>query len=201
MTPVRGVGERIAGYWCQNCSRVLCDKQGAICDSCRKLLESPGRKLNLGCCDRRIAGYLGVDLCPGPGVDEVADLSKPWPWTDSSVSEILAFDIIEHLPDEILTMNEAFRVLEPGGTFAICVPTTDAVLVNGQIVNGRGAFQDPTHKSYWNRNKFWYFEANNPYRERFAKSYGITARFLVKNEKPEITIDGPKLWITLEKPK
>lgn len=164
-------------------------------------LKAEPLKLNLGCCDRSIKGYRGVDLCPGPGVDEVVDLSKPWPWPDSSVWEILAFDIIEHLPDKLLTMNEAFRVLEPGGTFAICVPTTDAVLVNGQIVNGRGAYQDPTHVSFWNRHSFWYFEANNPYRERFAKSYGITARFLVKSERNGTTIDGPKLWITLEKPK
>jgi SAM-dependent methyltransferase len=151
---------------------------------------TPVLKLNLGCCDRAIPGYVGVDITAGPYVDQEADLNQRWPWPDSSVDEILAFDIIEHLRDARFTMNEAYRVLKPGGQFHICVPTTD----------GRGAFQDPTHITFWNRNSFWYYEAGNPYRERFARSYGIVARFLVKEEKNETTIDGPKLTIVLEKP-
>lgn len=150
----------------------------------------PPFKLNLGCCDRRIPGHLGVDCVAGPNVDVVADLNERWPWDDSTVAEIVALDIIEHLLNETFTMNEAFRVLSPGGVFQICIPTTD----------GQAAFQDPTHRTYWNRHKFWYYEENNPYRERFARSYGITARFHVRSERPEMTLDGPKLWITLEKP-
>jgi hypothetical protein len=146
-------------------------------------------KLNLGCCDRRLDGYTGVDRVPGPAVDVVADLSKPWPWADESVAEILAHDVIEHLPDKIRTMNEAWRVLKPGGRAEIVVPTTD----------GPGAFQDPTHVSFWNRNSFHYFEARNLYRERFANSYGILARFKVVGEGETITRDGPKLKIVLEK--
>jgi len=146
-------------------------------------------KLNLGCCDRRIQGFVGVDLAPGPAVDVVADLSKPWPWADGSVEEIVAHDVIEHLPDRLLTMNETWRVLKPGGKVDIVVPTTD----------GPGAFQDPTHVSFWHRNSFKYFEAGNPYRERFAQSYGIQARFRVVAEKESRTQDGPKLSITLEK--
>jgi SAM-dependent methyltransferase len=146
-------------------------------------------KLNLGCCDRKLDGYVGVDLHPGPAVDVVADLSKPWPWADESVAAILAHDVIEHLPDKIRTMNEAWRVLKTGGTAEIVVPTTD----------GPGAFQDPTHVSFWHRNTFWYFEARNLYRERFAGPYGIQARFKVLSEDETITRDGPKLKILLEK--
>ena len=39
------------------------------------------------------------------------------------------------------------RVLAPGGWAFIEVPSTD----------GRGAFQDPTHVSYWNENSFLYY--------------------------------------------
>ena len=150
----------------------------------------PPVKLNLGCSDHRVAGYLGVDICDGPAVDQVADLTKPWPWEPSSVDEILAFDVIEHLPDKIHTMNEAFRVLKPGGKIIICVPTTD----------GPGAFQDPTHVSFWHRRSFLYYEDGNIYRERFAKAYGITARFKVLAERVDQSVDGPKLTITLQKP-
>jgi hypothetical protein len=44
-------------------------------------------------------------------------------------------------------MKEIYRVLAHGGWFICEVPSTD----------GRGAFQDPTHVSYWNANSFWYY--------------------------------------------
>lgn len=66
---------------------------------------------------------------------------------DNSVGVIRAYDAIEHLKNPIHTMNEAFRVLAPGGFLLISVPSTD----------GRGAFQDPTHVSFWNENSFWYY--------------------------------------------
>ena len=39
------------------------------------------------------------------------------------------------------------RVLADKAWAFIEVPSTD----------GRGAFQDPTHVSYWNQNSFWYY--------------------------------------------
>jgi glycosyltransferase involved in cell wall biosynthesis len=145
-------------------------------------------KLNLGCCDAAVAGFVNVDIVAGPGVDQVADLAAPWPWSDNSVEYVRAWDIIEHLPDKIMTMNEIYRVLMPGGRAEIAVPTTD----------GTGAFQDPTHVSFWNRRSFLYYEAGNPYRERFANSYGIKARFRTVSERIDRSVDGPRLTIILE---
>jgi predicted SAM-dependent methyltransferase len=127
-------------------------------------------KLNLGCSDKHIADYINVDRVHP--ADVVTDLSERWPWEDSSVTEIIAHDIIEHLPDKIHTMNEAYRVLQHGGLFRVIVPTTD----------GPGAFQDPTHVSFWHRNSMWYYTHGDPHRERFGKAYGIEARFIVKRE-------------------
>jgi SAM-dependent methyltransferase len=142
--------------------------------------------VNLGCADRILDGWVNVDIAPRPGVT-VADLRKRWPWADGSVQRILAMDIIEHLPDKVFTMNEMHRVLAPGGIAEIVVPTTD----------GPGAFQDPTHVSFWNRRSFLYYQAGSPYRERFAGSYGISAAFGVVAEETEQTVDGPKLYIAL----
>jgi glycosyltransferase involved in cell wall biosynthesis len=144
-------------------------------------------KLNLGCCDSLLDGYVNVDKMPGPGV-EVVDLTQPWPWPENSVDQVRAWDIIEHLADKIFTMNELWRVLKPGGIVEIAVPTTD----------GTGAFQDPTHVSFWNRRSFLYYEAGNPYRERFAHYYGIQAKFRVRGERTERSVDGPRLTIFLE---
>jgi len=125
-------------------------------------------RLNLGACGRDFPGFTSVDLFPP--ADVIADLRQPWPWADSSIEEIRAYDVIEHLPDKVHTMNEAWRVLVPYGIFDIDVPTTD----------GRGAWQDPTHVSYWNRNSFLYFTHGDPHRERFGDRYGVKARFRVQ---------------------
>ena len=144
-------------------------------------------RLNLGCCDALLPGYVNVDIVERPGI-QAADLRQPWPWEDGSIDHVRAWDIIEHLPDKIFTMNELWRVLRPGGTAEIAVPTTD----------GTGAFQDPTHVSFWNRRSFLYYEAGNPYRDRFAASYGITARFSIVAERIDLSADGPRLTIQLQ---
>ena len=111
-------------------------------------------KLDLGCGpgEDNVSEFLGVDLRVGPKVDIVADLSAGWPFKDGAISEVRASHIVEHLPEPLHTMSELFRVLEPGGTAVIDVPST----------NGMGAFQDPTHVSYWNINSFIYYDHRQP---------------------------------------
>ena len=77
----------------------------------------------------------------------ITDLNEKWPFEDNSVGVIRASHIVEHLKNPIHIMNEAYRVLAPGGWIFIEVPSTD----------GRGAFQDPSHISFWNQNSFWYY--------------------------------------------
>lgn len=75
------------------------------------------------------------------------DLNDGIPLPDNSVGVIYASHILEHLHDKHKIMCEIHRVLADGGWAFIQVPSTD----------GRGAFQDPTHVSYWNENCFWYY--------------------------------------------
>jgi glycosyltransferase involved in cell wall biosynthesis len=91
-------------------------------------------------------GYLGVDLYPKKG-EIYADLDVQWPFGDSTVGVIRAQDALEHLEDKAHTMREIHRVLAHGGWLFSDTPSTD----------GRGAFQDPSHVSYWNENAFWYW--------------------------------------------
>jgi glycosyltransferase involved in cell wall biosynthesis len=79
--------------------------------------------------------------------DYVGDLNDGIPLPDNSVGVMHAHHILEHLKDPQLSMAEIHRVLAPGGWAFIEVPSTD----------GRGAFQDPTHVSYWNENSFFYY--------------------------------------------
>jgi SAM-dependent methyltransferase len=166
----------------RECYQALADYEAALNGAAEAKV-----KLNLGSSDTVLRGFVNVDAVPAPGV-EVADLTKPWPWADSSVDYVRASHIIEHLPDKIFTMNELWRVLKAGSKADIAVPTTD----------GPGAWQDPTHVSFWNRRSFLYFEHGSPYREWSARSYRIAAKFRTVRERIDQTFDGPILAITVE---
>jgi glycosyltransferase involved in cell wall biosynthesis len=92
-------------------------------------------------------GYTPIDQYVPTGKGIVCNLDGPWKVKDSSVGILRAHDAIEHLRDPVHMMNEAYRVLAPGGWLMISVPST----------NGLGAFCDPTHKSFWNKLSFRYY--------------------------------------------
>jgi len=113
-------------------------------------------KLNLGALDRTLEGFLSVDICEP--ADIVCDLRGRWFPEDSTVEEVFAADVFEHLPDKIHTMNELWRVLKPGGIARIQVP---------HATEGDGGHCDPTHKSFWTTSDFEYYCAGFAERERF----------------------------------
>jgi len=90
-------------------------------------------------------GYFTVDLRETANI--VQDLNDGIPLPDNSVGVLNASHILEHLHDKTKIMGEIHRVLAHGGWAFIEIPSTD----------GRGAFQDPTHVSYWNENCFLYY--------------------------------------------
>lgn len=96
-------------------------------------------------------GYLPIDnnLKDSHGIR--CNLEGSWKLKNKSVGVLRAHDAIEHLRDPVHTMNEAYRVLAPGGFFMISVPSSE----------GKGAFCDPTHVSYWNDLSFRYYTDQN----------------------------------------
>lgn len=106
-------------------------------------------KIDLGGGLNPLPGYKTIDL--RHTADIVADLNNRIPLPDNSVGVINASHILEHLYDKNKIMSEIYRVLVHGGWAFIDVPSTD----------GRGAFQDPTHVSYWNENSFLYYTDAN----------------------------------------
>ena len=133
-------------------------RNAEIQDKTRELFLTYGRQLAEH--DANKAGLLKVDigggLYPYPGyttidardsADITCDLNEGIPLPDNSVGVLNASHVIEHLRDPVKTMSEIHRVLCDGGWAFIDVPSTD----------GRGAWQDPTHVSFWNENSFWYY--------------------------------------------
>ncbi len=127
-------------------------------------------RLNLGANDRRVDGFVSVDICEP--ADQIVDLRQDWPWGDSTVEEVLAFDVFEHIKDKRHTMNELWRVLVPGGIARIQVP---------HGTDGDGGICDPTHESLWSTSDFEYYHPGIAEYDRFHTSpyYGIRSAFRV----------------------
>lgn len=95
------------------------------------------------------AGFINLDPVHGIGEFKRFAQDTPWPLADNSVDKLRASHVMEHIPagmdHRVKVMNEAHRVLKPGGTFEIIVP---CVQVHGQMT-GWQAWADPTHVSFW----------------------------------------------------
>lgn len=138
-------------------------------------------RVDVGCGAAKPEGFVGVDARPLPGVDVVHDVRRGLPFDEGSVGQLRVQDFLEHLRPgrEIVNfMREAYRVLAPGGWLTAAVPSTD----------GRGAWQDPTHVSGWNRNSWWY------YTDSHFRDYvdGLDVRFQLTRQWD----DHPSPWHT-----
>ncbi|UBF26255.1 methyltransferase domain-containing protein [Kovacikia minuta CCNUW1] len=134
--------------------------------------------IDLGCGTHKQEGFIGVDVTDAPGVDVVADLNQRFPFPDNSADIVRAYDTVEHLHDRIHTMNEIWRICKPNALVDIRVPSTD----------GRGAFQDPTHISFWNINSFKYYSVEFPAYLELCQSYGFKGAFSIVNLEHEAEI-------------
>ncbi|MGK7910625.1 MAG: methyltransferase domain-containing protein [Synechococcus sp.] len=123
--------------------------------------------VDLGCGSRKADKHIGVDIVAVEGVDIVANLNGPFPFADSSIDRLRAYDSLEHFVDRIHTMNEIWRICKPNAMVEIFVPSSD----------GRGAFQDPTHVSFWNVNSFQYYSVESPASLSLCKAYGFKGAF------------------------
>jgi len=87
-------------------------------------------KLNLGCGLDRRQGYVNIDKRKEVQPDLVLDLEDgKLPFPDSSCSEILAHDVLEHLSWRKVRalLRECLRVLEPGGVLKLRVPDLELI--------------------------------------------------------------------------
>jgi hypothetical protein len=130
----------------------------------------PTLKLDLGCGRRVKEGFEGVDLYSKEATHQVDLFKFPWPWADECVGTLYSSHFLEHVPardveerdirtkshiDQFLDqdflfaiMDECWRILAPGAVFTIVVPNA----------RSDGAFQDPTHRRFWNQMTFAYFQ-------------------------------------------
>jgi SAM-dependent methyltransferase len=105
--------------------------------------------------------YLNLDRDPAWHPDVVADICDPEPFDRELPStrfgtvrlqrdffdEIVAFDVLEHVPDLVKAMTNCLAQLREGGVMRIHVPYDLSF----------GAWQDPTHLRAFNERSWWYY--------------------------------------------
>jgi SAM-dependent methyltransferase len=128
-------------------------------------------RLDLGCGPNKKEGFVGVDIGPFAGVDEIHDLrTVPWPWSDDSVDEVHCSHLLEHLTgaERVVFFNELYRVMKPEAKATILVPHWGS---------GR-AYGDPTHQ--WPPVvEFFWFYLNREWRGANAPHVPLTCNFEV----------------------
>lgn len=117
--------------------------------------------LNIGSGKDYRAGYLNIDFSPHWNPDIIADLSDPnligmplehikrgaVTLSREYFDEIIANDVLEHIPNLTDAMTNCLNLLKPGGEFKINVPYDLSY----------GAWQDPTHVRAFNERSWLYY--------------------------------------------
>jgi SAM-dependent methyltransferase len=119
------------------------------------------RRINLGSGKDWRADYLNIDINDYWRPDAVLDIAQPQPvvieleterfgtvqLSEGCLDEIVANDVLEHIPDLARAMTTALRLLRDGGQFRIQVPYDLSW----------GAWQDPTHLRAFNERSWLYY--------------------------------------------
>lgn len=93
-------------------------------------------KLNLGCEDKILKGFVNVDMTKRKGV-KTHNLNKiPLPWKTSSVDYILCSHLLEHLDNPLNFLKELHRISKKDSVIDLYVPH----------FSGFATYADFTHK-------------------------------------------------------
>ena len=174
-------------------------KTKKITNEIQKVLDAnKSIRLDIGCGERKMPGFVGMDYRKLTGVDIVQDVTMfPWPIPDESVSVAVASHLVEHInpmtPDprikklldllvdkKILSSKDIHTYLgdlEPGPIFMRFMDEVWRVLqYDGEFgmvfpyAGSPGFYQDPTHINNINENTWEYFD---PLGKSQGMLYGI----------------------------
>jgi SAM-dependent methyltransferase len=156
-------------------------------------------KYDLGAGKTRTEGFVSVDISGKCDPDIITDITKfPWDWA-KDCDYIRADNIMEHIePNKFIeVMNEAHRVMKPGGIIWIRVPCC-----RPEEPFWDACFRDPTHIAYFTEKTFDYWDTSDNEKyptharwENFGKDYGIIPwkRIRQKVIKPFLIIELMKV--------
>ncbi|MBF2066612.1 MAG: methyltransferase domain-containing protein [Calothrix sp. C42_A2020_038] len=130
------------------------------------IIKKSNLVLSVGCGERQSEpGLVRLDISTDVNPDVVWDLGQfPYPFDNDSFSEIECFDVIEHVENIPRTLEEFYRIVQPGGIIKITTPHFSCA----------NSYIDPTHKHHLSYFSFDYFSQDH------TLAYYSTARYRIK---------------------
>jgi len=142
-------------------------------------------KIELGGGRNPKPGYKNVDIIPEADFQCNLEFDN-LPFENETINEIYTHHTFEHIENIIKVMNECWRVLKFGGKMIVVVPHLNCTL----------AWQDPTHKRYWNEESMKFFCGK--YLKKYKLDYGIKCCFRLIKNKVTIPDNRPKYFKEIE---
>jgi SAM-dependent methyltransferase len=138
-------------------------------------------KLNLGCGDKILPGYVNVDVAPtraGQKPDVICDLQKLEPFQDAVADEILSVHVVEHFWrwEVVDVLREWARVLKPGAPMILECPNLQSACE--QFLRDPGSFSGPGPEG---QRTMWVFYGDPRWRDPLmVHRWGYTPRSLAQ---------------------
>ena len=109
-------------------------------------------KLNIGCGNKRVEGYQGIDKYKCDAADYICDIeNEKLPFEENTVTDIILDNVIEHIYDIPKVINELIRVSQKGASIKIITPHFSSL----------SSWIDPTHIHHLSYFSFDHFEKNS----------------------------------------
>ena len=126
-------------------------------------------KLNLGCGNTILDGYINIDKKSSNTNVMICDLENALPFDDNSTEYIIAHHVLEHIINLDNIMHEIYRVCKNGSYIDVIVPMSGTLW----------AVADPSHVRQFNHKTFYY------YSENFITSYDHPQYFRIISQNLE----------------
>lgn len=141
--------------------------------------------IDLGCGFRKKPGAIGLDIARLEQVDILADVTRTLPFRDSSVDEVVASHLVEHVDDVKALMSEIWRICKPDALVYFRFPNATSPYV---------VWVDPTHRRGVLLGTFDYFDPTtlNGYLFNYYQQakFRIVRRRLTFNLNAEAGVEG-----------
>ena len=108
---------------CRRRAKLIAEQAAKLPPQLHSLLDVGGKGKPYACFFAgRVANHFVLDVAPAYSVDVVGD-ARSMPLADASMDVVLITQVLEHVPEPIAVIAEIRRVLKPGGTLLLSVPS------------------------------------------------------------------------------
>lgn len=116
-------------------------------------------KFDIGCGRSKRDGFIGVDVLGVGGVDINHDLNMfPYPIEESSATEIVLDNVLEHLDRPLAIIEEIYRICKDDAIVTVMVPYFRSFY----------SAIDPTHKRFFGIYSLSYFDPSHVFYRKYS---------------------------------